>query len=75
MHTFTCALCMHAVVRVVAERLIGLVCVAGGIGLEWPSDTWDVRQVGRRASQGRCPTLQEELPVVDDSGTCGLAFS
>lgn len=59
---------MHPVLGLIVDHLIRLVCVAGGVALEWPGDSWDVRQVGRRASQGRCPTLQEELPVIDDSG-------
>jgi len=68
---FTCILlCMHTVVIVVAGGLLWLVCVAGGVRVERPGDSWDNRQVGRRASQWRCPTLQEELSVVDDSGTC-----
>lgn len=69
--TFTCTLlCMQVMVGVIAGSLFRLVCVAGGVGFEWPGDSWDVGQVGRRTSQRRRPTLQEELPVVDDSGTC-----
>lgn len=48
-----------------------LVCVVGGLRFERPGDSWDVGQFRRRTGQRRRPTLQEELPVVDDSGTCG----
>lgn len=60
---------MQVVVGVVAGGLCRLVCVAGRVGFERPGDSWDVRQVGRRTSERRRPALQEELPVVDDSGT------
>lgn len=70
----TCALllCVQVVVSVSARCLFGLVYVSRVVGFERPGDSWDVRQVGRRTGQRRRPTLQEELPVVDDSGTCRL---
>lgn len=61
---------MEAVVGVVAGCLFRLASVPGGVGFEWPGDARDVGQVGRRASQRRRPTLQQELPVVDNSGAC-----
>lgn len=67
----TCALVRtelpHAVV---AERLLGLDGVPGGVGLEWPGDPRDVGHLGGRASQRGRPTLQQELSVVDDPGAC-----
>lgn len=57
---------MEAVVGVVAGCLFRL----ASVGFEWPGDARDVGQVGRRASQRRRPTLQQELPVVDNSGAC-----
>ena len=61
---------MQVVVGIIADCLFGLFRVVGGDGFERAGDSWDVGQVGRRTSQRRCPALQEELPVVDDSGTC-----
>lgn len=68
----TCTLlCVRVVVGVVAGRLFARqVRFAGGVGFERTGDSWDVGQAGRRAGQGGRPTLQEELPVVDDSGAC-----
>lgn len=66
--TFTCILLRE--VGVVAGCLFRLWGLPRGVGFEWPGDPRDVRQVGRRASQRRGPTLQQELPVVDNSGTC-----
>lgn len=68
---FTCVLLWMEVVVVIAGRLFRLLCVVGGLRFERPGDSWDVGQFGRRTGQRRRPTLQEELPVVDDSGTCG----
>lgn len=61
---------MEAEVGVVAGCRSRLMSVAGGVGFERPGDSRDVGQVGRRARQRRRPTLQQELPVVDNSGTC-----
>ena len=60
---------MQVVVGVIAGRLCWLVCVVGQVGFERPGDSRDVGQFGRRMSERRRPALQEELPVVDDSGT------
>lgn len=57
-------------VGVIAACLFGPARFAGGVGFERRGDSRDVRQVGRRTSQRGRPTLQEELPVVDDSRTC-----
>lgn len=68
---FTCALlCVDVVFIVVADRLLRQDSVPGGAGFERPGDSWDVGQFGRRAGQRGRPTLQQELPVVDNSGTC-----
>lgn len=53
---------------VVAERLLGLDGVPGGVGLECPGDSRDVGHLGGRVSQRGRPTLQQELSVVDDPG-------
>lgn len=64
---FTCVLlCVDVVFIAAADRLL-----PGGAGFERPGDSWDVGQFGRRAGQRGRPTLQQELPVVDNSGTCG----
>lgn len=62
---------MWAVPTGVVGRLLGLVGLGGRGAFEWPGDPWDVRQVGGCAGQGGCPTLQQELPVVDDPCTSG----
>lgn len=49
-------------------HLLGLHSIQGGFGPEWPGDSRDVRQLGGCASQRRRPTLQQELPVIDDPG-------
>lgn len=49
-------------------RLLRLDSIKRGFGPGWPGDPWDVRQLGGRASQRRRPTLQQELPVVDNPG-------
>ena len=58
-----------AMVAMVAGWLLGLVRVTGRV--QQPGDSWDVGQAGRRAGQRGRPTLQQELPVIDDSSTCG----
>lgn len=55
----------------VAVRRFGLGRVAGGGAFAGPGDPGDVGQVGRRSGERRRPTLQQELPVVDDPGSCG----
>lgn len=61
---------MDTVLGVVARRF-GLGRVAGGGALHGPGDPGDVGQGGRRSSERRRATLQQELPVVDDPGSCG----
>lgn len=58
------------IVLVVVCRLVRFVCVIRGVRDQRPGDSRDIGQVGRGASQGRRPTLQEELPVVDYPGAC-----
>lgn len=66
---FTCALlCKQAVVGVIAGG--GLFRLVSVVGFERPGDPGDVGQIGGGAGEGGRPTLQEELPVIDDSGTC-----
>ena len=36
---------------------------------EGAGDSWDVRQARGSPRQRRCPALEEELPVIDDSGS------
>lgn len=69
--TFTCVLLWMEVVVVIVGCPFRLVCVVRGLRLERPGDSWDVGQFRRRTCQRRRPALQEELPVVDDSGTWG----
>ncbi|TNN86280.1 hypothetical protein EYF80_003365 [Liparis tanakae] len=57
----------------VAGRRFRLARVVAGVGFERPGHSGDVGQIGRRTSQRRRPTLQEELPVVDDPGTLKAA--
>lgn len=66
---FCALLCEQVVVVVTARCLFRLVHAAGGVWFERPGDSWDIRHFGRRTSQRRCPTLQEELPIVNYSGT------
>lgn len=67
----TCALVRAELpLAVVAERLLGLDGVPGGVGLECPGDSRDVGHLGGRVSQRGRPTLQQELSVVDDPGAC-----
>lgn len=66
--TFTCVLLRE--VGIVAGCLLRPRGLPGGVGFERPGDPRDVRQFGRRAGQRRSPTLQQELPVVDNPGTC-----
>lgn len=67
----TCPLVRAELPRaVVAERLLRLDGVPGGVGLEWPGDPRDVGHLGGRVSQRGRPTLQQELSVVDDPGAC-----
>lgn len=60
---------MHAVLVAVRHLAVFVCVVRGGRG-QRPGDSWDVRQVGRGASQRRRPALHEELPVVDNPGPC-----
>lgn len=61
---------MQALVSGIVRSLFGLVCVSGVVELEWPSNSRDVGQLGRCASERRRSTLHEELSVVDDSCAC-----
>lgn len=67
---------MEAVVGVILScSLFRLVVREGGVaGFERPGDSGDVGQLGWRTGQRRRPALQEELSVVDDSGSCGRWF-
>lgn len=49
---FTCIfLCVEVVVGVIPGCLLRLVYVVRRVRFEWPGDSWDVGQVGRRTSQ------------------------